>query len=181
MAKDWMNYEALAQNALRGVVRMALERVAKQGLPGDHHFYITFESQHPGVSMSDWLKERYPEEMTIVLQHQYWGLEVRPDAFDITLTFQKVGEKLTVPFDAVKAFFDPSVQFMLQFKPVAGQAGGAAKPRTMAENIAHQQNKDQPAKPQPVPPAIVSEETPKDPAPPAGGGEVVSLDKFRKK
>ena len=178
MAKDWMNYEALAQDALRGVVRMALERVAKQGLPGDHHFYITFESQHPGVSMSDWLKERYPEEMTIVLQHQYWGLEVRPDSFDITLTFQKVGEKLTVPYEAVKAFFDPSVQFMLQFKPVAGQPG-AAKPRTMAENIAQQQNRQQPAKAEPAQPA--PPEPPKDPAPPAGGGEVVSLDKFRKK
>lgn len=175
MAKDWMNYEQMAQNALRGVVRMALERVAQQGLPGDHHFYITFESQHPGVVMSDWLKERYPDEMTIVVQHQYWGLKVRPDSFDISLSFHKVGEQLTVPFDAVKAFFDPSVQFMLQFKPVAGQA-----PRKPA--AATEQPVLQTAKP------AVTTETPKadgdggdKPKDPAGGGEVVSLDKFRKK
>ena len=165
-----MNYEQLAQNALRGVVRMALERVAQQGLPGDHHFYITFDSQHPGVKMSDWLKERYPEEMTIVVQHQYWGLAVRPDAFDITLSFQKIGEPLTVPFEAVKAFFDPSVQFMLQFKPsAAAQPGAVRKPA--------EQPAAQPAKLETRP------ETPAEggdkPAP--TGGEVVSLDKFRKK
>ena len=100
-----MNYEALAQTALRGVVRLALERVAKQGLPGDHHFYITFESKHPGVKMSDWLKERYPDEMTIVLQHQYSGLHVGPEHFEITLSFQKIPEQLYIPFEAVKVEF----------------------------------------------------------------------------
>lgn len=171
MAKDWMNYEAMAQAALKGVVRMALERVSTQGLPGDHHFYITFDSRHPGVEMSDWLRERYPDEMTIVLQHQYWGLDVRPDSFDITLSFQKVGEKLTIPFDAVKVFFDPSVQFMLQFKPAAG-----SPTRTPAAAPAA------PSEPAQIEPASADtpEEKPKDPIPP-GGGEVVSLDKFRKK
>jgi hypothetical protein len=169
MAKDWMHYESLAQNALRGVVRMALERVAAQGLPGDHHFYITFESRHPGVKMSDWLREKYPEEMTIVVQHQFWGLNIRPDAFDITLSFQKIGEPLTVPFEAVKAFFDPSVQFMLQFKPVEGAKSGPAEPMIVApkEQAAEPGKAEaQPAEKPPVPP---------------GGGEVVSLDKFRKK
>jgi len=169
-----MNYEQMAQNALRGVVRMALERVAKQGLPGDHHFYITFESRHPGVVMSEWLKERYPDEMTIVVQHQYWGLNVRPDSFDISLSFHKVGEQLTVPFEAVKAFFDPSVQFMLQFKPVTGQ--GAKKPIATTE-----QTVLQPAKAAPKPETPASEESDDKPKDPAGGGEVVSLDKFRKK
>lgn len=170
-----MNYEALAQTALRGVVRLALERVVAQGLPGDHHFYITFESKAPGVVMSDWLRERYPEEMTIVLQHQYWGLKVRPESFDITLSFQKVGEQLTVPFDAIKAFFDPSVQFMLQFKPVAGGPAAVKRPQPTEQVV------QQPAKA----PATTSTEAqpepekPKDPAP--SGGEVVSLDKFRKK
>lgn len=169
-----MNYEQMAQNALRGVVRMALERVAKQGLPGDHHFYITFESQHPGVVMSDWLKERYPDEMTIVVQHQYWGLNIRPDSFDISLSFHKVGEQLTVPFEAVKAFFDPSVQFMLQFKPVVGQ--GPKKPAAATEQPVLQVAK----------PAVKAETpAPEDdgdkPRDPSGGGEVVSLDKFRKK
>ncbi len=175
MAKDWMNYEALAQQALRGVVRMALERVAKQGLPGDHHFYITFESQHPGVEMSEWLRERYPEEMTIVVQHQYWGLDVRPDAFDITLSFQKVGEKLTIPYDAIKAFFDPSVQFMLQFKPVAGAQ--AARPRPVAEAPARLKNAEDDAE---APRQAEQTETPEGDKP-TTGGEVVSLDKFRKK
>ncbi|MBL9011661.1 MAG: hypothetical protein JNL56_10840 [Alphaproteobacteria bacterium] len=173
MAKDWMNYEQLAQNALRGVVRMALERVAQQGLPGDHHFYITFDSQHPGVKMSDWLKERYPEEMTIVVQHQYWGLAVRPDAFDITLSFQKIGEPLTVPFEAVKAFFDPSVQFMLQFKPAAAPPGAARKPAPA------EQPAPQPAKLETKPEAAAPEDDKAKPTP--TGGEVVSLDKFRKK
>lgn len=176
MAKDWMNYEQMAQNALRGVVRMALERVAKQGLPGDHHFYITFESQHPGVVMSEWLKERYPEEMTIVVQHQFWGLAIRPDAFDISLSFHKVGEQLTVPFEAVKAFFDPSVQFMLQFKPVAGQ--GPKRPTALTEQPAIQPMKPAAKAETPAPAPSGDGDKPKDPA---GGGEVVSLDKFRKK
>jgi len=177
MAKDWMNYEALAQSALRGVVKMALERVAAQGLPGDHHFYITFESKHPGVKMSQWLMDRYPDEMTIVLQHQYWGLQVRPDSFDITLSFHKVGEQLTIPFDAVKAFFDPSVQFMLQFKPVAGQPAlaGAKKPAP-AEQATVQPSK---LAPKADKADEVSDDKPKDAAP--STGEVVSLDKFRKK
>ncbi len=170
-----MNYEQMAQNALRGVVRMALERVAKQGLPGDHHFYITFESRHPGVVMSDWLKERYPEEMTIVVQHQFWGLNVRPDSFDISLSFHKVGEQLTVPFEAVKAFFDPSVQFMLQFKPVSGQ--GPKKPVASTEQTVLQPAKAAP-KAEPAAETSGEDDKPKDPA---GGGEVVSLDKFRKK
>ncbi|BCW88785.1 hypothetical protein sos41_19270 [Alphaproteobacteria bacterium SO-S41] len=168
-----MNYEALAQNALRGVVRMALERVVAQGLPGDHHFYITFESQHPGVKMSDWLKERYPEEMTIVVQHQFWGLEVRPDSFDITLSFQKIGEPLTVPYEAVKAFFDPSVQFMLQFKPATGQPGAVKKPNPALQPA------PQPAKLEVKQEPAAAEDKPKDAAPTTG--EVVSLDKFRKK
>lgn len=170
-----MNYEQMAQNALRGVVRMALERVAKQGLPGDHHFYITFESRHPGVVMSDWLKERYPEEMTIVVQHQFWGLNVRQDSFDISLSFHKVGEQLTVPFEAVKAFFDPSVQFMLQFKPVTGQ--GPKKPAASTEQTVLQPAKAAP-KTEPAADSTGDDDKPKDPA---GGGEVVSLDKFRKK
>lgn len=170
-----MNYEQMAQNALRGVVRMALERVARQGLPGDHHFYITFESQHPGVVMSDWLKERYPDEMTIVVQHQFWGLKVEPDLFEISLSFHKVGETLTVPFEAVKAFFDPSVQFMLQFKPVAGQA--PRKPAAATEQPVLQPLKPT-AKTETPPAPGDGDDKPKDPA---GGGEVVSLDKFRKK
>lgn len=166
-----MGYEALAQQALRGVVRLALERVSAQGLPGEHHFYITFDTNFPGVEIAEWLRQRYPEEMTIVLQHEFWGLTIRPDGFDVTLRFQKIGEKLTVPFDAVKAFFDPSVQFMLQFKPVSGTGGKKSAPPAASLPV----RKEEAA------PEKSSDDTPPDDPKPTGGGEVVSLDKFRKK
>lgn len=161
MGKDLMGYEAMAQQALRGVVRLALDRAATQGLPGDHHFYITFDTTHPGVDIAPWLKERYPEEMTIVLQHQYWGLKTSDAGFEVTLSFQKVGEPLVIPWLAIKAFFDPSVQFMLQFAP---QKDGA-QPRLPSA-----------AKSEPAPKA---EEKPAEPR--EETGQVVSLDKFRKK
>jgi uncharacterized protein len=163
MAKDLMGYEAMAQQALRGVVRMSLERAAKQGLPGEHHFYITFDTTFPGVEIAEWLHGRYPEEMTIVLQHQYSGLKIGDSGFEVVLSFQKVGELLVIPWPAIKAFFDPSVQFMLQFTAPSGAAKPAAPPPLPA-----------PAK------AEKPAEEEKPPVPP-GGGEVVSLDKFRKK
>jgi len=116
MAEDQMRYDLLAQDALRGVVRFALKRVEKTGLPGEHHFYIAFDTNAPGVRISDRLRKQYPQEMTIVLQHQYWGLEVTEERFHVELSFDNIPEKLTVPFDAIKGFFDPSVQFGLQFE-----------------------------------------------------------------
>ena len=116
MAEDLMRYDLLAQEALRGVVRSALQRVARTGLPGEHHFYIAFKTRAPGVGVSDRLLEKYPGEMTIVLQHQFWGLDVGEDRFIIELSFDNVPEKLFVPFTAVSGFFDPSVQFGLQFE-----------------------------------------------------------------
>jgi hypothetical protein len=111
-----IDYEQLAQDALRGIVRQVLTRVAKSGLPGPHHFYISFSTRAPGVSISSRLKERYPEEMTIVLQHRFWGLVVTEERFEVQLTFDSIPEHLVVPFSAVKVFFDPSVPYGLQFE-----------------------------------------------------------------
>jgi uncharacterized protein len=111
-----IDYEALAQDAMRGVVRTILTRVAKTGLPGDHHFYISFDTLAPGASLSKRLKEKYPEEMTIVLQHRFWDLMVNEERFEVKLTFDGIPERLVVPFAAVKVFFDPSVRYGLQFE-----------------------------------------------------------------
>lgn len=111
-----IDYEGLAQEAMRGVVRKVLARTAKSGLIGDHHFYISFETEAPGVTLSKRLREKYPREMTIVLQHRFWDLSVSEDRFEVKLTFDGIPERLVVPFSAVKVFFDPSVRFGLQFE-----------------------------------------------------------------
>lgn len=150
-----MHYDLMAQEALRGVIKRALDVVAKKGLPGEHHLYISFRTDAPGVSISEKLRKQYPEEITIVLQHQFWNLDVRDDGFSVDLTFNKIPETLVVPYSAVQGFFDPSVQFGLQFE--------VEKPESAAE----------PAKPAPK-----AEETPVHPT---GDAAVVSLDAFRKK
>src|SRR3954463_5702571 len=129
MAKDFIGYEALADRALRGVVREALKRVQKQGLIGSHHFYLSFKTHDPGVEIPDFLKERYPDEMTVVLQNQFWGLKVGDKGFEVSLSFQKLPATLVIPFDALTAFADPSVQFGLQFRnaTASAQAGDTAK------------------------------------------------------
>lgn len=111
-----IDYEALQQDALRGIVRAALQQIAKTGLPGEHHFYISFMTQAPGVVLSKRLKEKYPHEMTIVLQHRFWDLIVSDDRFEVKLTFDGVPERLVVPLSAIKVFIDPSVHFGLQFE-----------------------------------------------------------------
>ncbi len=115
MAEDQIRYDVMTQNALRGVVRSVLEQIGRTGLPGEHHLYIAFDTHGPGVSVSSRLKQQYPEEMTIVLQHQFWDLEVTHDRFEVKLSFNNVPERLVVPFTEIKAFYDPSVQFGLQF------------------------------------------------------------------
>lgn len=123
-----IDYEALAQDAMRGVIRAVLTRVAKDSaLPGDHHFYISFDTQAPGISLSKRLKEKYPHEMTIVLQHRFWDLSVTDDRFEVKLTFDGIPERLVVPFTAIKVFFDPSVRYGLQFEePELGPETGGA-------------------------------------------------------
>lgn len=128
-----IDYDALTQDALRGIARTVLQRVAKSGLPGDHHFYIAFDTQAPGVILSRRLKEKYPEEMMIVLQHRFWDLAVADDYFEVKLTFEGIPERLVVPFQAMRVFFDPSVRFTLQFgEALAGddsREGGAPRRR----------------------------------------------------
>src|SRR6201996_6516964 len=123
MAKDFIGYQALTDSALRGVVRDALRRIEKSGLIGAHHFYLTFKTHFEGVDIPDFLKEQYPDEMTIIIQHQYWALKVKDDYFEVTLTFKKLPAPLHIPFNALTAFFDPGVQFGLQFR----SEGDAAK------------------------------------------------------
>jgi hypothetical protein len=112
-----IDYEHLVQDSLRGVVRTVLTNTAKSGLVGSHHFYISFATNHPDVDMPDFLKNEYPEEITIVLQYEFWDLEVENDFFSVTLCFNNIHERLTIPFSAVISFVDPSVQFGLQFTP----------------------------------------------------------------
>ncbi len=176
MATDHIRYDVLARDALRGVLRKVLTDAAAHGLPGEHHFFITFMSQAEGVKLSPRLLAQYPEEMTIILQHQFWDLVVSEDHFEVGLSFGGIPERLVVPFSAIKSFFDPSVQFGLQFEPTEG----AAPNEQPATNL--------PASPAPaalaVPTAAPTPDAPEqaeEPAKPTEGAEVVRLDRFRKK
>ena len=194
---DHIRYDLLTQQALRGVVRHVLAETAKKkALPGEHHFYISFDTQAEGVRISDRLKAQYPEQMTIILQHQFWDLKVTDEGFEVGLSFGGVPEKLGVPFDAIKGFFDPSVQFGLQFEEVSEteEAVPEAKdkpaskkklptPPVIAPVISSPA--PLPAAPTPVTPAqpeaAAKQDGPDKPDKPTGGGEVVRLDRFRKK
>ena len=156
-----LRYDRMVETALRGVVKEAIQEVMKDGLPGDHHFYITFMTDYPGVKIPDYLRDRYPGEMTIVLQFQFYDLDVDDERMQVTLSFNNVPEKLEVPLAAITIFADPSVNFALQFQPMGedvdpdydpdgdddGDEGGDGAPKGGAKST----------------------------------GEVVSLDKFRKK
>ncbi|HLG45356.1 MAG TPA: ClpXP protease specificity-enhancing factor SspB [Reyranella sp.] len=182
---DRFHYDALVDDALRGVVRRVLRQVADKGLPGSHHFYISFRSTDPGVRLPDYLRAKYPEEMTIVLQHQYWDLIIAEDFFEVTVSFNKQQERIKVPFAALSAFVDPSVRFGLQFDRKEKAAAPAEKPAATPASAtplpapekrpplgspagevkadAEAQPADEPAKPD-------------DPA-----SKIVKLDSFRKK
>src|SRR5262249_20902424 len=126
MSVDHIRYDLLTQEALRSVLRRVLQDTAKNGLPGDHHFYISFNTDAPGVRLSKRLRAQYPEEMTIVLQHQFRDLTVNEQGFEVGLSFSGVNEHLVVPFGAIKRFFDPSVQFGLQFETMEATGEAAA-------------------------------------------------------
>ncbi len=125
---EGLRYDVMVERALRGVLRDALDQVAESGLPGEHRLFITYRTDHGGVELSDHLRERYPSEMTIVLEHQFWGLEVGDDAFAVTLSFANEPERLRIPFEAVIAFADPSVRFGLQFDGGVGEVDVLEKP-----------------------------------------------------
>jgi uncharacterized protein len=147
-AEREIDYEALAQSAMRGIVRTVLARVAKSGLPGEHHFYIAFKTDASGVIISKRLKEKYPEEMTVVLQHRFWDLLVNEERFEVKLTFDSIPERLSVPFDAIKVFFDPSVPYGLQFEEFDSAGlpqGGIAVGQDKTANAKGQADKEEPA------------------------------------
>ena len=196
---DQIRYDLLTQQALRGVVRNVLADAAKKGLPGDHHFYISFDTRAEGVRLSDRLRAQYPDEMTIILQHQFWDMKVGDDEFEVGLSFGGIPEKLTVPYEAINGFFDPSVQFGLQFEEVT-EGEERPAPANMQEPPAAKKNRLPGSPPaaagsHTVPPlrpaAAVAKrdkvEKPEKPEKadkpdkPVGGGEVVRLDRFRKK
>ena len=169
MATDHIRYDVLARDALRGVLRRVLSDAAEHGLPGEHHFFITFLSTAEGVKLSPRLLAQYPEEMTIILQHQFWDLVVSDDRFEVGLSFGGIPERLLVPFNAIKSFFDPSVQFGLQFEP------SDAATETPAANLPAA------SAPSAVTVPAPAEEDQGEPAKPGEGAEVVRLDRFRKK
>jgi hypothetical protein len=183
MAEDHIRYDILAQEALRGVMRKVLTEVARTGLPGNHHFFITFLTNAPGVRISTRLRERYPEQMTIVIQYQYWDLKVTETGFEIGLSFSDVPEKLEIPFAAVRGFYDPSVNFELEFDvraevpaanvpdhPLPAPTRKAPPPAPVAKVAEKSDKKGKTSKPEPD---AEHEDT--------KGADVVSLDAFRKK
>jgi hypothetical protein len=194
MAVDHIRYDILAQEALRGLVRTVLSDAAANGLPGDHHFYISFDTRAQGVRLSPRMLAQYPKEMTIVLQHQFWDLVVTDDGFEVGLSFGGVAERLAIPFAAIKGFVDPSVQFGLQFEdidqdagegaPADGESAPAATAKAPARPAAEHKGGRSgtpvagtlptPANPPPAGPGG-------GPDKPTGSGEVVRLDRFRKK
>jgi uncharacterized protein len=182
MADDHIRYDLLAQAALRGVVRTVLADVAKKGLPGDHHFKITFATTAPSVKLSERMLDRYPQEMTIVLQHQFWDLTVTDQSFEVGLSFGGVPERLVIPFDAITAFVDPSVQFGFQFEVVdAAGEETEAEAGDAATSGPNDPNAKGGALPSPAPVTAIKPPSPAAEGSNEGGGEVVRLDRFRKK
>ncbi|WP_026481241.1 SspB family protein [Ahrensia sp. 13_GOM-1096m] len=181
MTEDILRYDILVQNALRGVIRKVLSEVDKTGLPGNHHFFITFLTGAQGVKVSNRIKEQYPEQMTIVVQHQYWELEVNETGFGIGLSFSDIPEKLYIPYSAVRGFYDPSVNFELEFdvEQAEDEEDGDASvtaigtPQPVLQDAASDGEAD-------------DKETTTEDAPSSDEGgdnsaDVVSLDSFRKK
>ncbi len=206
--EDLIRYDVLTQEALRDVIRKVLEEVSVAGLPGEHHFFITFRTDHPGVRVSARMRERYPEEMTIVIQHSYWDLKVTETGFEIDLSFDEILERLRIPFSALKGFFDPHVKFGVQFDTSHLEAANsdgdfdedekAERPATssvpqvaLTQKVAKKTSKKKPAtgeKTPAKPPVKAAAKTasknrkaPKEQASSGETAEIVSLDTFRKK
>ncbi len=189
MAVSTLSYERMVEDALRGVLRQALRLTAAQGLPGSHHFYITFDTTHPGVRIPESLRALHPNEMTIVLQHQFWDLQVTDEGFEITLSFSGVSQRLKMPFAAVTAFADPHAKFGLQFHVEFEEKTGtdedaeaiARDEKKITSSVAPLQVNDAKAKetkPKEVARPTIVRSTPEDTPP---GANVVTLDTFRKK
>ncbi len=171
---DDIGYQALTQSAMRGVMREALKLAASEaGLPGDHHFYITFRTRAPGVVMAEQLIKKFPDEMTIVIQHQFWDLEVHQRHFEVVLQFSGVPQHLTIPYSAVSRFVDPSVNFGIGFEPIAVQQSDTIEP------VEDGLPTDDPVADSDAP--VEASDVPEDDeSRPASDGTVVSLDAFRR-
>jgi len=166
MRRSEIDYGRLVENALRTVVRDVLERLGREGAPSPHHFYITFRTHHPGVSIPEFLRDRYPTDMTIVLQHQFWDLAVDDDGFGVTLSFNDQMQWLRIPFSAIKVFADPGVEFGLQFTLEEDGERRSAEPIRLLGGVGRQ---------------TLEEGDAESAAPAEGGAEIVTLDRFRKK
>lgn len=156
MSEDLLRYDLLIENALRDVVRQTIQKIVGGGLPGDHHFYITFLTNFPGVEIPDYLHKQYPEEMTVVLQHQFFGLTISDSSFSVTLSFNNVKERLVIPFQSITTFADPSVNFALQFHSSANDPAETESPPADKDSSSTSPTGEK-------------------------RGEVISLDMFRKK
>ncbi len=199
MGQDLIRYDVLAQDALRGVIRKVLGEVVKTGLPGDHHFFITFLTSAPGVRVSSRLREKYPELMTIVIQHQYWDLSVTDTSFEVGLSFSDIPERLLIPFAAIRGFYDPAVNFELEFDvrdmDAANTQDEDAPAPTALAPVPNAPSAVVAASPKAAPKVAAAKSGGKDAAKDEGGeaakgdekaaekgsADVVSLDAFRKK
>jgi hypothetical protein len=161
MAEDLLRYDMMIEEALREVVRQTIRKVVQNGLPGEHHFYITFLTTYPGVEIPEYLHKQYPQEMTIVLQYQFFGLTIDEEKFSVMLSFNNVRERLSIPLAAITTFADPSVNFALQFQSITSGEEGESSPEQLPSPGAS--DKTEAAKPD------------------EKRGEIISLDKFRKK
>jgi uncharacterized protein len=179
MATDLIRYDLLVQDALRSVVRKVLADAARNGLVGDHHFNIAFKTQAPGVVAPPVVRQRFPEEMSIILQHEFWDLVVTQDAFEVSLNFSRKPERLVVPFDAITGFTDPSVPFGFKLEPRVSEARMNAPAGQDAEPAP---TKSTPAKAAKQPASVPKSPQPADNPPEAAAeAKVVSIDAFRKK
>ena len=182
MTQETIDYPGMIDTAMRGVVREALHHVDKFGLPGEHHFFISFQTNFPGVSISPQLKSRYPEEITIVVQHQFWDLKITDKQFSIMLSFNNIPEKLVVPFDALTAFADPSIKFGLQFhgKRVAPMSSSTSATNTGGEEPVSCPATGRTGHEKP-PMAAFEEDAPSEDTKAANDEKVVSMEAFRKR
>jgi len=174
MAGARFDYSPLIEDALRGVVRDVLARFAAGGIPSPHHYYITFSTRYPGVEMPDYLRERYPQEITVVLQYQYWDLEVGKDAFSVTLSFNGVRERLTVPFRAIRLFADPAAEFGLSFE--VRMPEGAETIRLPVHGPDEERTPAAPGKE-----ARTQAQSGTEEERASGGAEIVTLERFRRR
>jgi len=190
MSIDYIRYDLLVQDALRSVVRKVVSEAARSGLPGDHHFNIAFKTQAPGVVIPPAMLQRYPDEMAIILQHEFWDLAVTADAIEVSLNFSRKPERLTIPFDSITGFSDPSVPFGFKLEPRIAAEAAPAKPtpvvrepekKSEAPSAASAAPASKPSRPASAPKPV--EGPAKTPEKPKGGdaSKVVSIDAFRKK